>query len=485
MVHIRKSTILDAPADAAWEVLRDFNGHARWHPVVAESRSVGNRAADAVGAVRSFRLRSGARLRERLTRLSDAERSFRYLVEESEVPLIDYEAEVALKPVTDGDRTFWRWRSRFRTPAGQEAALAHLVGEEVYEAGFEAVRRLVGPPATPALGRRAVIRGVGVVVERHGGPEVLRPVQVEAPPPGWGEVRIRQRAVGVNFIDVYCRTGHFPLLIPPAIPGMEAAGEVIDTGPGVSHLAPGESVAYACAPPGAYATVRTMLAALVIRRAPGLSARHAAAGLLKGVTAWFLTHQVHRLSRGETALVYAPVGGVGRMLVQLSNSMGATVIGATSSPDKARAVRAAGAAHAIVPGSESLEAQVMRLTGGRGADVIYDGVGRDSFAHSLAALAVRGHLVSYGETSGPVGAHDIGALVSRSATVSRPNYGHYTGTRERMAEAAQGFLEALQRGWLTVEIGLTLPLAEAAEAHRRLEARATTGSTILTTGESE
>ncbi len=481
MVEVIRSTVIDAPVARVWEVLRDFNGHARWHPAVAESRIEGGRAADAVGAVRSFRLRSGARLRERLTRLSDPERSFRYQIDESEVPLLGYEAEVSLRPVTDGGRTFWRWRSRFRTPPGQEASLARLVAEEVYEAGFEAVRRLLERPAAAAAGRRAAIRGGGIFVERHGGPEVLRPGLVEAPAPGWGEVRLRQRAVGVNFIDVYCRTGHFPLLSPPAVPGMEAAGEVVDVGPGVSHLAPGDAVAYACAPPGAYAEVRTMSAELVLRRPGGLSADEAAAGLLKGVTAWFLTHRVHRLQRGETVLVYAPAGGVGRMLVQLCSAMGALVIGATSSPDKARVARAAGAAHVVVPGGESLEAQVLELTGGRGADVVFDAVGRDSFRHSLAALAPRGHLVSFGEASGPVGAHDIGALVSRSATISRPNYAHYTDTRTRMTEAAEGFFEALRRGWMTVEIGLRLPLEQAAEAHRRLEARATTGSTILTT----
>lgn len=489
MVEVARSTVIDAPVDRVWAVLRDFNGHARWHPAVAESAIEGGRAGDAVGAVRAFRLASGARLRERLTRLSDRERSFAYRIEESEVPLLDYRAEVALKPVTDGGRTFWLWRSRFRAPPGEERALARLVAEEVYAAGFAAVRALVEredraarPPTAPAPGRRAALPGRGIFVQRHGGPEVLRAGRVEAPPPGFGEVRLRQRAIGVNYIDVYCRTGLFPLIDPPGVPGMEAAGEVVDVGPGVSHLRPGDAVAYACAPPGAYAEVRTLRAELVVRRPPDLGPEEAAAGLLKGVTAWFLTHRVHRLERGETALVHAPAGGVGRMLVQLCSAMGATVIGATTSPEKAPAARAAGAAHVVTPGAESLEAQVTRLTGGRGVDVAFDATGGAGFPHSMACLAPRGHLVSYGEAGGALGAQDVGSWVSRSATVSRPNYAHYTDTRARMQEAAEGFLEARRKGWLTVEIGARWPLDQAAEAHRALEARRTVASTILTVG---
>ncbi len=491
MVRVARSTVIDAPVDRVWEILRDFNGHDRWHPAVATSRIEGGRRADEVGAVRDFRLRSGARVRERLLRLSDRVRSFTYAITEAEVPLLDYVAEVALRRVTDGERTLWEWRSRFRTPPGEEAALARLVGEEIYEVGFEGLRRLLAGRATPrpapprpisapSVGGRAAIQGRGVYVMRHGGPEVLAPGPVEALPPGPGEVRIQQEAVGVNFIDVYCRTGHFPLLAPPALPGMEAAGTAIDVGAGVSHLGAGDPVAYASAPPGAYASHRTMAAELVIRRPASLSAADAAAGLLKGVTAWFLTRKVHRLEPGETVLVYAPAGGVGRMLVQLCTALGATVIGATSSEAKARIARAAGAVHTILPGAESLEDQVMRLTGGRGVDVIFDAVGRDSLPHSLAALAIRGHLVSYGEASGPVGSHDIGALVSRSASVSRPNYAHYTRSRAEMTEAAEGLFAALAAGHLTIEIGQSWPLEQAAAAHRALEAGETTASTILT-----
>ena len=318
-----------------------------------------------------------------------------------------------------------------------------------------------------------------MVIDRHGGPEELHPAPVSAPPPGPGQVRLRQTAIGVNFIDVYCRTGTFDLVTPPGALGMEAAGVVIDVGPGVRHLSPGQRVAYACPPVGAYATRRTMDAALVVPLPAGIDDETAAAGLLKGMTAEFLLHRVHPVRRGETVLVYAPAGGVGRLLCQWAKQLGATVIGATSSEAKARIARAAGADHVILPGAESLEAQVRALTGGRGADVIYDAVGRDSFAHSVAALANCGHLVSFGQASGPIGAWDIGALASNSTTVSRPNFGHYTDTPEKVAAITGRLFEAIERRILSIEIGRRYPLSEAAAAHRALEGRETTASTLL------
>ena len=482
MVSVRCSTVIDAPIAAVWAVLRDFNGHDRWHPAVDRSRVEGGRRSDEVGAVRDFVLTGGERLRERLLALSDRHHSFRYSIVESEVPLLNYVAEVTLKPVTDGDRTFWSWSSRFETPAGRERELAALVAEGVYEAGFAAIRaRVEGHrprPAAPAAAESA-IEGRAMVIDRHGGPEELHPASVSAPAPGPGQVRLRQTAIGVNFIDVYCRTGYFDLLTPPGALGMEAAGVVIDIGPDVRHLSPGQRVAYACPPVGAYATRRTMDAALVVPLPEGIDDETAAAGLLKGMTAEFLLHRVHPLRRGETVLVYAPAGGVGRLLCQWAKHLGATVIGATSSEAKARIARAAGADHVILPRAESLEAQVRALTGGRGADVIYDAVGRDSFAHSIAALADCGHLVSFGQASGPIGAWDIGALASNSATVSRPNFGHYTDTPEKVAAITGRLFEAIERRILSVDIGRRYPLSEAAAAHRALEGRETTASTLL------
>ena len=485
MVRVRRSTVIDAPIAAVWELLRDFNGHDRWHPAVDRSAIERGLRADQVGAVRDFVLTGGERLREQLLSLSDKDHSFRYAIVESEIPLQNYVADVSLKPVTDGDRTFWSWSSRFDAPRGREQELGQLVAEGVYEAGFEAIRARVERPATsaptpsPSAASGPAMEGTAMVIDRHGGPELLHPARIAAPPPGPGEVRLRQTAIGVNFVDVYCRTGHFDLLEPPGILGMEAAGVVLDVGQSVRHLAPGQRVAYACPPVGAYASVRTVPAALLVPLPDGIDDETAAAGLLKGMTAEFLLHRVHTVSRGETVLIYAPAGGVGRILCQWANHLGATVIGATSTEEKARLARAAGAHHIVLPGETSLEEQVRGLTNGRGADVIYDAVGRDSFAHSVAALAPCGHLVSFGQASGPIGSWDIGALASNSATISRPNFAHYTDTPEKVAAITERLFDAIARRIVTIEIGQRFPLSQAAEAHRALEGRETTGSTIL------
>ncbi|WP_282606125.1 SRPBCC family protein [Pelagibius sp. Alg239-R121] len=482
MVEVRRSTVIDAPIDEVWRILRDFNGHDRWHPAVAVSKLEGADHTDQVGAVRDFRLTGGERVREQLLSLSDKTRSFSYAIVDSDVPLNDYVAHVALKPVTDGTRTFWNWHSKFRPPAGREQELAALVAEGVYEAGFSAIRTLLSGQAAAQIA--GSIEGQAIMVARHGGPEELRLAPVQVPPPGPGEVRIEHSAIGVNFIDVYCRTGAFDLLQPPGIPGMEAAGIVIDVGPGVPHLAAGDRVGYACPPVGAYATHRTMAADLVFCLPDNVSNEVAAACLLKGITAEFLLHRVHRLKAGENVLVYAPAGGVGRMLCQWASHLGARVIGATSSPEKAEAARAAGARDIVVPDGRSLEAQVMELTNGQGANVIFDAVGRDSFAHSLRSLAVCGHLVSFGQASGPVGTWDIGALSARSATISRPNFGHFVDTPEKLTRSTARLFEALRDGVVTAGTTQRFPLADAALAHRALEARQTTGSTILIPGES-
>ena len=548
MVRVRRATVLDAPADAVWRLLRDFNGHDRWHPLVARSALEAGRRTDQVGAVRNFTLTGGERVREILLSLSDRDRRLRYAIVESDLPLRDYVAEVVLKPVTDGDRTFWAWSSRFRAPFGEEQALTRLVAEQVYEAGFDAVRAALGlpvrgcagleaagipsragpttaprtaaagflsdprpgdrgagtdagptgganagmnPGANPARGVSAAkaagigtgaaraVTGEAMFVERYGGPEVLRPAPAEAPPPGPGEVRLRHTAIGVNYIDVYCRTGYFDLVQPPGALGMEAAGTVIDTGAGVRHLAAGQRVAYACPPPGAYCTVRTLSAALVVPLPDHIDDETAAAGLLKGMTAEFLLHRVHALQPGEVVLVFAPAGGVGRLLCQWAARLGARVIGATSTEAKARAARAAGAHDVILPGDASLESRVFDLTRGHGADVVYDGVGRDSFAHSVAALAIGGRLVSFGQASGDVGLYDVGSLAAKSATVSRPNFVHFTDTPEKVAAITGRLFDAIERRIVRVEIGRRYPLREAAEAHRALEAGETVGSTIL------
>ena len=489
LVKVRKSTVVDAPVDAVWAFLRDFNGHDRWHPIVAESVIENGRRADEIGCVRRFRLRQGGWLREQLLRLSDRERSFSYCILEAPIPLYDYVATLRLKPVTDGNRTFWEWTSSFETPPGEEAALADLVGEQVYEAGFDAVKSHFGQATaprrrrSPTTGRAAPSTGPidcsGIVFDRFGGAEVLKWQRLSAPPPSAGEVRLRHTAIGVNYIDVYLRSGYYPLAQPPAVPGLEGVGVVVDVGPGVNGILVGDRVGYAGMPPGAYAEYRTMAADRLVLLPNDIGDETAAAGLLKGMTAEFLLHRVHQVREGDTILVHAAAGGVGQLLCQWARALGATVIGTVGSAEKARIARARGCAYPIVYTEEDFVEKVNEITQGRGCDVAYDAVGRDTFLRSYEALAPRGHLVSYGQASGPIEPVDIAAFVGKSARVSRPNFGHYTGTPAEVRAITDRLFDALRRGILAIDIGQRYALRDAAEAHRALEARQTVGSTVL------
>jgi NADPH:quinone reductase-like Zn-dependent oxidoreductase len=365
------------------------------------------------------------------------------------------------------------------------------VGEGIYEAGFASIRAMFGQTAPTGgvasrtmrpvvlMGDHRPIDGGAVVIERHGGPEVLRWQRTTAMPPEPGEVRIKHTAIGLNYIDVYTRTGYYPLVQPPGIPGMEAAGIVLDTGPGVHGLMPGDRVAYACPPPGAYAEVRTMKADLVVPLPDEISDRTAAAVMLKGMSAEFLLHRVAAVKEGDTVLVHAAAGGVGQFLCQWARHLGATVIGTVGSLEKAKIARAAGCAYPIIYTETDFVERVLELTAGRGCNLVYDAVGADTFLKSYEALSLRGHLVSYGQASGPIPPVDMAAFVGKSATVSRPNFGHYTGTAAEVRSICDRLFRVLSTGAVRVEIGQEFPLRDAAAAHRALESRRTTGSTIL------
>jgi NADPH:quinone reductase-like Zn-dependent oxidoreductase len=486
-VAIRRCTVIDAPVEAVWAFLRDFNGHEVWHPAVASSMIENGDKSDQVGCIRNFRLKDGSRIREQLLFLSDARRSFGYCILEAQAPLREYVASVRLRPVTDGDACLMEWRAAFEPPATERARLERFVREEIIEGGFAGLRRALreGVQAAPAslstaAGQaRTAVEGVEVAIVRYGGPEVLAPRRASIRAPGPGEARIRQTAIGVNFIDVYCRRGSFDLVAPGGVVGMEAAGVVESVGSGVVNVRPGDRIAYACAPPGAYASIRTMGADLIVRLPPTISDEVAAALLLKGVTAAFLLHDVAALLPGETILVHAAAGGVGRILCRWAKALGATVIGATSSQTKAEEARLVGCDHVAVTSREDFATSVLTFTAGRGVDVVFDAVGKDTFERSVACLAPRGRLVSFGQASGDVGAHSIDQLASRSVTVSRPNYVHYTDTPDKMALQTGRLFGALGSGAVIAERPRSYPLAEAARAHADLEGRRTTGSLIL------
>jgi NADPH:quinone reductase-like Zn-dependent oxidoreductase len=492
MATVVRSTVINAPINEVWAFLRDFNAHDQWHPAVAESHIEDGRAPDEIGCVRNFRLVDGARLREQLLALDDRNRTYTYCILDSPIPLVGYVSTVTLRPVTDGNRTYWHWRSTFNPPPERAAELARMVGEDIYVGGFAAARRFLEGEAPAASGtvRRAAPRArIGtptgtlqaraIVMRSHGGPDVLRVEEVRVPPPGPGEVRLRQTAIGLNYIDVYVRTGAYPLLTPPGTPGMEAAGEVLDVGPDVIGILPGDRVAYACPPVGAYAEIRTMAADQLVVIPGDIGDADAAALMLKGMSAEYLLHRTHRVERGDTILVHAAAGGVGLLLCQWAKHIGAVVIGTVGSDEKARLARDNGCDYPIVTAREDFAARVRDITKGQGCAVVYDSVGAATFAGSLEALARCGHLVSYGQASGPIPPVDPAALSAKSATLSRPVLFHYTADPAALREIAGRTFDALRRGIIRASINQRYALRDAAAAHRELEARRTTGASVL------
>lgn len=317
-------------------------------------------------------------------------------------------------------------------------------------------------------------------IHEHGGPEVLRWEEVEVPAPGPGQVALRQTAVGLNFIDVYHRTGLYKVPSLPSGIGMEGAAVVEAVGDGVTEVAPGDRVAYAYPPLGSYAERRLMPADRLVRLPDGVDDRTAAAMMLKGMTAQYLLRRTYRVQPGDTILVHAAAGGVGLILCQWAKHLGATVIGTAGSDDKAALAKAHGCDHPIVYTREDFVARVKEITGGAGVAVVYDSVGKDTFDRSLDCLRPFGMMALFGQSSGAVPPVDLGVLATKgSLFVTRPTLMTYTARRDDLVAGAAELLDVVARGIVTVEINQTYPLAEAAQAHRDLEARRTTGSTVL------
>lgn len=317
-------------------------------------------------------------------------------------------------------------------------------------------------------------------IHHPGGPEEMRWEEVSVPSPGAGQVRLRQTAVGLNFIDVYHRNGLYPLPELPAVLGMEAAAEVIETGPGVTDLKPGQRIAYASPPVGAYAEERLMPADRLVPLPGDIDDRTAAAMMLQGMTAQYLLRRTYPVKPGDAILVHAAAGGVGLILCQWASHLGVTVIGTVGSEEKAVLARANGCAHPIVYTREDFPARVREITAGAGVAVVYDGIGKDTFMGSLDCLRPMGMLVSFGNASGPVPPFEPAILSAKgSLFLTRPTLMHYTAKRADLLASAGELFAVVQSGAVRIAVHQTYPLAEAAQAHRDLEARKTTGSTIL------
>jgi NADPH2:quinone reductase len=317
-----------------------------------------------------------------------------------------------------------------------------------------------------------------ITVEKTGGPEVLQLVEQEVSEPGPGQVRIRSAAAGVNFIDVYFRTGLYPRPTPFAA-GLEGAGRIDALGEGVLGLAPGDRVAWTGVP-GSYADVLLAQAAAVVRTPDGVDDRTAAAAMLQGMTAHYLVHGIRDTRPGDVALVHAAAGGAGLLLVQLLARAGVSVIGTCSTEEKRALARGAGCEHVIRYTEVDFADEVRRITDGRGVDVVYDSVGQSTFEGSLTCLRPRGLLALFGQSSGPVPPFDLGRLNGLgSLFVTRPSLAHYMQDRAELEMRAGEVLGAVAKGELSVRIGAEFSLAEAAEAHRALEGRHTTGKVLL------
>ncbi len=314
---------------------------------------------------------------------------------------------------------------------------------------------------------------------KTGGPEVLVYEDVAVGDPGQGQARVRHTAVGLNFIDTYHRSGLYPLQLPSGL-GLEGAGVVEAVGPGVAHVKAGDRVAYAGGPPGAYSESRVMPAEKLVKVPAGISDQQAAAMMLKGLTVWYLIRRTYRVQKGETVLFHAAAGGVGTIACQWLKSLGVSVIGTVGSDEKAKVARAHGCDHTIVYTRENFVDRVKEITGGRKVPVVYDSVGKDTFMGSVDCLMARGLLCVFGNGSGPVSAFDLNMLAAKgSLYVTRPTLMNYTASREDLEAGANELFDVVKSGKVRIEINQTRKLADAAQAHRDLEGRKTTGSTVL------
>ena len=318
-----------------------------------------------------------------------------------------------------------------------------------------------------------------ILMRETGGPEVLRLEEVALPPPAEGEVQVRHSAIGLNFIDVYDRTGRYPLPLP-AVPGREAAGVVAAIGRKVKGLRVGDRVAYALPSAGAYCDVRNVAAARLVKLPKGVKDETAAAIMLKGLTAHYLVRRTYRVKKGDWVLVHAAAGGVGLLLIQWARALGARVIGVVGSGEKAALAKRHGCHHTLLSGRDDIVAGVKALTKGAGVHVVYDSVGKDTFIESLDCLRPLGMMVTYGNASGPPPAISPLELAKRgSIFLTRPSLFAYIAAPADLAAAARELFGMVVKRKLRVRIGQRYALADAAQAHRDLEARRTTGSTVL------
>ena len=493
-VSVIRSAVIDAPIDRVWAVLRDFNSHGRWHPAVASSRMESDLDGDVVGGVRRFSLTDGAELREQLLRHSDREHTFTYCSLDSPLPLFDYVATVRLKPVTDGNQTLWDWRSQFRAPDHRATELENMIGQKIYEAGFSGLRKFLAEkeglprPPGPEAATAALPAACGeylpskaLVVASTGDPEVMTLTDVTISAPGPQQVRIRQTAIAVNYLDLQHRRGTSAGFDLPGTPGVEGVGEIIDVGEQVNGFFTGDRIAYMSRKPGAYAEIRCIDADACIPLPDGVSDIDAST-LLKGVTAALLLSRVFKAAPGATILIQAVSGGLGHLLSQWAKSMDLIVIGTVSTTEKAKFGRDRGCDYPLVVAADtSLAAEVMRITHGRGVDYWVHSSGARGLDAALACLSRCGHCAVIGDRDGQPISLDVNVLKQRSLTVSAPVCFDYFDDRPFLHRLVHQLFAKIQSRTIAPAVE-ALPLSRASEAHSRIEARQTMGAVVLTSG---
>ncbi|KAK6155904.1 hypothetical protein DH2020_010152 [Rehmannia glutinosa] len=335
----------------------------------------------------------------------------------------------------------------------------------------------IGPLCSSAVVESKMVKAIRV--HELGGPEVLKWEDVEIGEPKDGEIKVKNKAIGLNFIDVYFRKGVYKASTMPFTPGMEAVGVVTAVGPGLTGRKVGDLVAYAGNPMGAYAEEQILPAEKVVPVPPSIDPIIAASVMLKGMTAQFLVRQCFKVERGHTVLVHAAAGGVGSLLCQWANALGATVIGTVSTKEKAAQAKDDGCHHVILYKEEDFVTRVNEITSGKGVEVVYDSVGKDTFEGSLACLKLRGYMVNFGQSSGTPDPVSLSALAAKSLFLTRPTLMHYTVTRDELLQTASEVFTNVGAGVLRVRVNHTYPLSQAAQAHTDLESRKTSGSVVL------
>lgn len=483
-----RSTVLNAPIQSVWAILRKFNSHESWHEIVETSRIESQQQDSQVGCIRAFRLKDGNFVREQLIALDDHSYCSSYSIVESTLPISNYVATITLKPITDGDKTFWHWASTFSTPLNREREFVSLIAMSVYEAGFRNLERYLtfgkesrrsSEFSNQSLASSNVTKGRTVRISQYGGPDVLCPMTEDIGPPGRDEVQIHQRSIGINFIDIYLRRGWIPSMFTlPGTLGMEAAGTVICAGNEVTDFLPHDRVAYMSPTPGAYCTIRNVSKDHLVRLPPEITNEEAAAYLLKGITADYLLRDIGRIRAGARWLIHAAAGGVGLLLCAWAKKLGMQVIGTVSSDEKARVAREFGCEHVIVTKTYTFASHVKKIFGD-GADVIVDGLGESAFRENFESLAPCGHWISLGQATGLFQSISTELLLSKSATFSRPVAFAYVATQSQMSVRAQRVWTALNDGTINAPPIERHSLESAARAHERLESRNTVGSLIL------